>query len=99
MSEGTGWTGALAGGPVAPPLEPGPAPGGGAGQPGVPVAPAAPTAPGASSEPVSFDPIVGICFLAILLAVCWQNWALARRAEGASVIPDWLRSRRHRETR
>ena len=98
MSDGVGWTGAVAGGPVAPPLEPGSAPGG-AGQPGVPVATGEPADPGASSGSGGFDPIVAICFLAILLAVCWQNWVLARRAEGASLLPRWLRSRRHRETR
>jgi hypothetical protein len=37
------------------------------------------------------DPLVLVLFAAILLAICWQNWFLARRAEGKSLIPDWLR--------
>ena len=92
-----GWTGARSGGPVAPALEPGPADA--PGEPGVGVPAADAVAPEDASGSVPFDPIVALCFLVILLAVCGQNWVLARRAEGASLLPDWLRPRRHRETR
>jgi hypothetical protein len=72
------WSVPLAGGPVEP----------------LTVDPAEPLADEPSPPPQSgFDWIVLACFVVILLAVCWQNWWLARRAEGASLLPDWLRSR------
>jgi len=54
-------------------------------------------APTADAEPIPFDPTLLMVFVAVLLAICWQNWVLARRAEGKSLLPDWLASSGERE--
>ena len=65
-----------AGGPVEPTTLSPPTPA------GTPAAPA--------DDGVGFNPLVLICFLAILVGVCVQNWVLARRAEGRPLVPEWL---------
>jgi len=43
-----------------------------------------------SVPPIGFNPVVFVCLVAVLGAVSWQNWWLRRRAEGVSLVPDWL---------
>jgi hypothetical protein len=49
-------------------------------------------APGEDANPL----LLLVVFL-ILLAVCWQNWVMGRRADEKSLVPDWLSSRLGRQ--